>query len=299
MITVMHDGINISRIFTSLINKLSDTEVTVVHVQSGDFKENGLICSIGLPNLVRKLTNRPIRNDAVFSKYLKGLDLIKEDIPDFDLSLWIAETLWIYQQRSLWDFYSSLTEKLKLKKPLVPLIKDIPNTIIRVSEVEGDLNTMEFLQLKRIGEIKEIVFNNKEKFELENETKNIIQNSDLLILFQLSPLSMYFLGFIDALKAITESHKGHIIYILPHELSLPDRKILEKFFKNDKINGLIETLEGLVDIIIFDKNYYNLIGNLQDLDMTMFPISFEEEKTSDIQKSIEELIRIINSLIKT
>jgi len=299
MVVILHDGLKIFRLFASVVNNLTSNEekrdVSIIYLQTGDFKEGWLINSPGLVAILRRLMQRPMKYETNFSGYLKSLEIIHRDWPDFELSLFTAQTLWLLRGGTLDEFYEYISDKLKLKSPIIPFMKGIPDIRIKVKEKEEIMSVHDYISLDRIGEITEFKFeSNGNNLQLTDKANDVIKDSDFILLFQLSPITIYFLSKINNLKKMVENYGGHIGYILPHELSLGDRKIIEKYYDGE-ITNMIHSLEGAIDIVIFDKNYYKLITQLQDVDLTLYPLSFEDGKSTDYKKSVEEIIRIIES----
>lgn len=299
MVVVLHDGLRIFRLFTSVVNSLISEErkkeVSIIYLQTGDFREGWLVNSPGLASIVRRLMPRPMKYETNFTGYLKSLEVVQRDWPDFELSLFTAQTLWLLRGGNLEDFYDYISNKLKLKSPVIPLMKGVPDIRLKVKEKEEIMTVYDYINLERIGEVIDFKFeSNGDNLQLTDKANEAIKDSDFILLFQLSPLTIYFLSKINNLKKIVENYGGHIGYILPHDLSLGDRKIIEKYYDGE-ITNLINSLEGAIDIVIFDKNYYKLISQLQDIDITLYPLSFEDGKSTDYKKSVDEIIRIIES----
>lgn len=301
MVAILHDGINLYRLFTSVTNALTSGEegrgVSLIYTQTLDFWDKNILASPGLANILRRLTPRPIKYDSTFISYLKNFTLVDREWPDFELALFISQTIKILQGGELEDFYNELRENLKLKINVLPLLNSAPNIKIKVKEAEEELVLLDYFGLEKIGEVLEIKSEPKsEKLRLGEGSSKAIQRAKFILLFQLSPITLYFLSSNSFLKEIFERHSGHIAYIMPHELSLGDRKIVEKYY-DAEIAELIKKLEDTIDIVIFDKNFYKLVNRLGDVDLTLYPLSFEDGKSTDYKKSVDEIVKIIESEI--
>ncbi len=297
MLLILHDGIYISKLFTSLIEKLDSENTVVLNLPATDFERNGIHFSPGYVKLVKRMSNYRIVNQSGFDQYFKEMGLIDFDITDFDLALNLALTIWIKNGYPLTDFYERINEKYNLKLKILPIIEPLPDVNIKVDE---ELITHpEFMDRKEINEIKQIIINGSKKFELNSVAKDLLKEANTVILFQLSPLSIAVLGAINIFKKIVEDFEGHIVYLLPKNLTPQDLAVLRKLAKTEETRGLLKLLKDQVDIVVFDEEDISILESIKEMDFTSYPISFKAKTKEEIDKSVRDFLNVLEAIGET
>ncbi|MGQ4891610.1 MAG: hypothetical protein ACP6IP_03875 [Candidatus Njordarchaeia archaeon] len=294
MLLIMHDGLRISKLFLSIVDQLNPLKTQIIYVPSADFEENGIYFSPGYINLLKSLSREYIGKSAKFYRFLKKLGIIHFEIPDFDLSIEISKTLWVYNNRPIKEFFEKINATLRPKIHIQPLFNNPINVIVK-SNV-GRLTVTQFLENYDVEEIRDIDVENKDDVEMLSEIKNALLSSENIILFQLSPISFLILRMFEVFKKIAEEYRGHIIYVLPNKLTKHDVITLKKIAKVEDYAGLLKTLKDQIDIVIFDERDHPLLKNIQDLEITMYPISFKTHRKEELEESINDFFKVLEAV---
>ena len=292
MISILYDDKSISWPLITLLKKLPIDDIMIVNIPSADFTlRSGIHISLGFTRLVKRLARKKIRSAGHFSNILRELDILDRDIPDIDLALCIAQTLWMKNDLRLLEFYKRISLILNIKYKLYPLLDPPPSMSIKTSL--GELDPISFRKLRKVPDIKSIDFVNLDKSNIIKETKEALRHSSKVLLFQTTPLSMYLLKSIGGLNKMLEEFKGSIIYLLPRRLSSSDKAILKKLGYAEDMEGLIDFSCERVDAIIFDDKHTNIVENSSKYNVTLYPMSYNTNDKETLKRFIDDLLTIL------
>ncbi|MGQ4833819.1 MAG: hypothetical protein ACP6IS_07975 [Candidatus Asgardarchaeia archaeon] len=292
MISILYDNKSISRELIALLRRLPKDEVAIINIPSADFTlKSGIHISPSLIALVKRLAKKKIRVRSKFSYLLKEFEILDREIPDFDLAVAISETLWMKNNMRLFEFYKRISLILNVEFQLYPLLDPPPSVVIRTNS--GDYDPLSFHKLRTIPEIKSIDFENLDKANIVKETKEILQNSDKVILFQTYPISLHLLNSMGGLKKLIENFKGHILYLLPKRITKTEQAILNKLGYEPSVSGLIIGSHDKVDAVLFDQKQSVIIENSSKYEVSLLPLEFSTGTKENLEKFVEDLIKIL------
>jgi len=295
LITILFDGIEANGPFLPILKKLSNNLSAIINVPSFDFEtEFNIHVSPSLSLLLKKLTPRRrwVGGGYRLSSMLRKLNLADVNVSDFDLMISILLTIWLKSELSLVDFYHKISESLGIRYRILPLLSPLPCLTIEM-ESGTEINPIQFMEKGYTEKIKKLKYCNLEKAKIIDETKEVLEDSDIILLFQVAPVTMYFLKSIGSLKKTIENFKGTIIYFLPETLKDMDRKFLSLSGYDENLYGLIKMAHEQVDAIIFDERNQDLITNLTDVKVTFYPIPYEFGSRNGLKNFIENILKVL------
>lgn len=295
MITILYDGKDSDRVFSKLIRKLLRRDLTIIPLPSYDYEtETGLHVSPTLNHLVRMMSSRINRmlGSHKIAYTLREFNFTKLNMSDLDLVLTFLNTIWISKGRSLTELYEKIAKSLRIPVKLMPLYDPPPYIIVKMNN--GEKKTYDiFSKIELVESIKEISYGNLDKAKIVMETRVILENSKVILLFQVSPISLYFLKSVGSLKKTLENFKGTIIYFLPQKLTEIDSILLQKLGYKGTLEGLVKMSHEQIDAIIVDDQNQELISDLSEIKLTLYPAHYGFNNKNELNKFVNDLLKIL------
>ena len=174
----------------------------------------------------------------------------------------------------------------------MPLFDPLPHLVVK-TESGSKVTPLQLINGKNLEDLKGFTYGKLDKAKIVEETKKTLENSDVVLLFQVSPITIYFLKSIGSLKKILENYKGTIIYLLPQEIRDIDKRILALMGYSEDLQGLIRMAHEQVDAIIFDEKNQDLITELSDIKVTFYPAPYEFETREGIKNFIDNVLKVL------
>ena len=296
MIAILHDGINIDIPFEPILEKFPADSISIINIHTFDFEtEFGIHVSPSYLKLLDRLIpkNRKIGLSSRLSNLLKKLGIADIKLSDFDLLVSILMSLWLKGNRPIVEFYRKMTDLLKLPYEILPLLEATPILVFELKD-ETKTNILNLLDKNLVSDIKNIAYMNLEKTKIVDETKSVLEESKLILLYQVSPLTIYCLKSIGPIKKILENFKGSVVYILPNKLEDLDKVILEILGYETNLHGLIEMAHEQIDAVIFNEKKRSLLENFDKLKISIYPMSFNFNTEENINTFVENILKIIS-----
>lgn len=294
LITILCDETVSNIPLVPLLRKLPPDQLAIVTVPSTDYDiEYGVHVSPSLNHLLslliprRKLVGQGFRLNTLF----KRLGFKIDQLTDFELAVSMLLSLWLKEKTPLLDFYGKISSNLGIPHQIFPLLDPPPSLVVETTN--GSKLFPYQMVNNNIEKIEELVYYNLDKAEIISETKKILVNSDIVLLFQLSALSMYFLKSIGSLKKILENYKGTILYILPDTITNIDMHLLSILGYSGDLYGLVKMAHEQVDAIIFDEKDHEFISNLSEIKLTFYPVPYKFQTTEDVNAFIEHILKVL------
>jgi len=295
LISILIDGFITEKLLLSLTKKLSEDSFVIVSIPSFDCEtSSGIHISLAFNNLLKVLSPEKKRTKYEYKlfHFLKKLNFIENKQTDLELTVSMLQTIWVKNGLPLRAFYERITRGLNISTTILPLLEPLPNLIIELED--GDKkNFLDVIDGDLTEKIKKISYDELDKIKLVTETKKVLENSDKILLFQISPLTVYFLKSIGTLKKILETFKGTILYLLPKKLRQIDKKFLSILKYSEDLTGLIQMSQEQVDAVIFDEKQRYLIRELSDVKLTLYPTPYYIKEDKKINEFIESLLKIL------
>jgi len=295
LITVLYDGKDSDRIFSKLIKRLSKNELTIIPLPSYDYEtDNGLHVSPTLNHLIKMMGSRINRmlGSYKITYTFREFDFSTLDMNDLELVLTFLNTIWISKGKPLTELYEKITRSLGITYKLMPLYDPPPHLVIKTESGETITYDM-FSEIENVESVKEISYSNLDKAKIVMETKMILENSKVILLFQISPISLHFLKSVGSLKKTLENFKGTIIYFLPQKLIDVDSILLQKLGYEGTLEGLVKMAHEQIDAIILDDQNQKLISDLSEVKLTLYPTHYEFNSKNGINKFVNDLLKIL------
>ncbi len=295
LITILFDGVNSDFPFLKVLKKLPRDSLAIVNIPSYDYSTDwGIHVSPSLNCLLNYLipSRKRIGKGFNIARIFKKLNFMELKLTDFELAISLLMTIWLRSELPLVTFFQKLASSLNIRYKILPLLD--PPPLLVMKGVNGTrLDIYQVIKGSLIDEIKEIYYHNLDKSKIVEETKNILEESEKILLFSVSPLSIFFLRSIGSLKKMLEKHKGTIIYLLPRALKDLDKKILSILDYSNDLYGLVRMSYEQVDAVIFDEKQQDLISELSDLKITFYPASYEFESANGVNVFVENVLKIL------
>ncbi len=295
LITVLYDGKDSDRVFSKLVRKLSKNELTIIPLPSYDYEtEMGLHVSPTLNHLVSMMGSRISRmlGSYKINYTFRGFDFSAMNMNDLELVLTFLNTIWISKGRPLTELYEKITKSLGISYKLMPLYDPPPHLVIKGENGESIAPSM-ISNVENVEKVKEISYGNLDKAKIVMETKLILESSKVILLFQISPISLHFLKSVGSLKKTLENFKGTIIYFLPQKLYDVDSILLQKLGYEGTLEGLVKMAHEQIDAIILDDQNQKLISDLSEVKLTLYPTHYEFSNKDGINKFVKDLLKIL------
>lgn len=295
LVTILFDGNDPEKLFLPLIKKLSKNSIAITNIPSFDFEtENGIHVSPSLNILLKTLGPRSkrLRHSHKLISVFRNFDFATTNLPDFDLAISFLLTIWLRNELPLLDLYSRLATSLNISYRIMPLFDPLPHLVVK-TESGSKVTPLQLINGKNLEDLKGFTYGKLDKAKIVEETKKTLENSDIVLLFQVSPITIYFLKSIGSLKKVLENYKGTIIYLLPQEIRDIDKKILALMGYSEDLQGLIRMAHEQVDAIIFDEKNQDLITELSDIKVTFYPAPYEFETREGMKNFIYNVLKVL------
>ncbi len=295
MITILYDGNDSDKVFSKLIKKLAKNELAIIPMPSYDFETKyGLHISPTLNHLVEMLGTRISRllNSYKIQYAFRGFDFARTNLNDLELILSFLMTICISRGIPLTELYERLTKSLDIRYKLMPLYDPPPHIIIK-SEDGSMICPLDLTDEFDVDKIKEISYGNLDKAKIIMETKTVLEESKVILFYQISPITLFFLKSIGTLKKTLENFRGTIIYFLPQNLSVINNAILKKLGYDEGLQGLVKMAHEHIDAIILDDQNQQLISDLSEVKLTLYPTHYAFKTKDGINKFVNDLLKIL------
>ncbi len=294
MITIIYDKIEPPKEFVPFLRKFNTHEINIIIAPTFDYKSPiGIRYMPTFISLIKKLSGRKFRTSYRFSEILHSLNLSENRRSDFEMAISIMATLWLNNNLNLIDYFGRIADALKIEFKIYPLTD--PPLLVLVETESGRVPPYKIYEGEvEFSKIRQISFNGVDKIKVPSEVKKVFEESNKVILYQPSVITVKLLNELEEFQKILQSHSGTIIYLLPDKINPVDSAILAREGLSQDWTGLIEMIHKGVDVIVFDENKTGILEAATKYQIAFFPISYDVETKEGVNKFVESLLKILS-----